>query len=127
MRFLPIVTQIFLWDAIFQGMESGKTTIAGYTYHEMIAYYLLTMVGRALSSMPGLASSIARDIREGTIKKYLLQPVDMLGFVMMTRLAHKLVYYGVAIAPFALVFWICRGYFSGWPDAWTMRPSSPRS
>ena len=93
----------------------------------MIAYYLLTMVGRAFSSMPGLASSIARDIRDGTIKKYLLQPVDMLGFLLMSRLAHKLVYYGVAVAPFALVFWLCRGYFSGWPDAvdacW---PSSPR-
>src|SRR5208283_4872728 len=99
-------------------MAGGKTTIAGYDYHELIAYYLLTMVGRALSSMPGLASSIARDIREGTIKKYLLQPVDMLGFLIMSRLAHKLVYYGVTVVPFALVFWICRDYFSGWPDAW---------
>ncbi len=120
MRFLPIVTQIFLWEAIFQGMTSGNSKIAGYSYHDMIAYYLLTMVGRAFSSMPGLASGIARDIREGTIKKYLLQPVDMLTFVMMSRVAHKLVYYGVAVAPFALVFWICRGYFGGWPDAWTM-------
>ena len=120
MRFLPIVTQIFLWGAIFQGMASGKTTIAGYSYHEMIAYYLLTMVGRALSSMPGLAGGIARDIRDGAIKKYLVQPVDMLGFMVMGRVAHKLVYYGVAAAPFALVFWLCRGYFDGWPDAWTM-------
>ena len=60
----------------------------------MIAYYLLTMVSRAFSSMPGLASGIARDIRDGTIKKYLLQPVDMLGFLLLNRLAHKLVYYG---------------------------------
>src|SRR5208283_4573802 len=101
-------------------MAGGSTTIAGYDYHELIAYYLLTMVSRALSSMPGLASSIARDIRDGTIKKYLLQPVDMLSFVMMSRLAHKLVCYGVAVVPFALVFWICRGYFNGWPDACTM-------
>ncbi len=120
MRFLPVVTQIFLWDAIFQGMANGTGDIRGYNYHDLIAYYLLTMVGRAFSSMPGLASSIARDIRDGTIKKYLLQPVDMLSFVMMSRLAHKLVYYAVAICPFALVFWICRGYFNGWPDALTM-------
>jgi ABC-2 type transport system permease protein len=120
MRFLPIVTQIFLWDAIFQGMGSGRGAIAGYNYHDLIAYYLLTMVSRAFSSMPGLASSIARDIRDGTIKKYLLQPVDMLGFVLMNRLAHKLAYYAVAMGPFALVFWLCRGYFSGWPDVWTM-------
>ena len=102
MRFLPVVTQIFLWDAIFQGMASGGKTIVGYNYHELIAYYLLTMVGRAFSSMPGLASSIARDIRDGTIKKYLLQPVDMLSFVMMSRLAHKLVYYAVAVCSVCL-------------------------
>lgn len=120
MRFLPIVTQIFLWGAIFQGMTSGSKTIAGYTNQEMIAYYLLTMLGRALSSMPGLAGGIARDIRDGTVKKYLLQPVDMLGFLLMSRIAHKLVYYGVAVFPFVLVFWLCRGYFSGWPDLLTM-------
>ncbi len=121
MRFLPIVTQIFLWTAVFQGMQGGASgSVAGYSLDNMVAYYLLTMVGRAFSSMPGLAGGIARDIRDGTIKKYLLQPVDMLTFSLMTRLAHKLVYYAVATAPFALVFWLCRGYFSGWPDAATM-------
>src|SRR5690242_15637607 len=70
MRFLPIVTQIFLWNAVFAGMSSDKGgSLAGYSLDNMVAYYLLTMVGRAFSSMPGLASSIARDIREGTIKK----------------------------------------------------------
>jgi ABC-2 type transport system permease protein len=118
MRFLPIVTQIFLWQAVLDG--STRTDVAGYNYNSLIAYYLLTMVARAFSSMPGLASSIARDIRDGTIKKYLLQPVDMLSFVMMSRLAHKLVYYAVAVLPFALVFWLCRDYFSGWPDPLTM-------
>ena len=31
-------------------------------------------------------------------------------------MAHKLVYYAVALAPFALVFFLCRGYFPGWPE-----------
>ena len=123
MRFLPIVTQIFLWKAVFTGMASGTrgaAPLAGYSYDDMIAYYLLAMIGRAFSSMPGLASGIARDIRDGTIKKYLIQPIDMLGFLFLYRLAHKLVYYGVALAPFALVFYLCRGYFSGWPNASTL-------
>ena len=123
MRFLPIVTQIFLWAAVFEAIEatgSGNTRIVGYSYRDMIAYYLLTMISRAFSSMPGLASGIARDIRNGTIKKYLIQPIDMLGFLLLYRLAHKLVYYTVAAAPFALVFFLCRGYFPGWPDATTM-------
>ena len=67
MRFLPIVTQIFLWGAVFSAMEAagGGQQIVGYSYHDMIAYYLLTMISRAFSSMPGLASGIARDIRDG--------------------------------------------------------------
>lgn len=113
MRFLPIVTQIFLWGAIFSSI-SGK--IAGYDYHDFIAYFLLTMVARAFSSMPGLASGIAREIRDGTIKKYLIQPIDMIGYLLLNRLAHKFVYYGVAIGPFALVFFLCRDFFPPLPD-----------
>lgn len=122
MRFLPLVTQVFLWGAIFQAVKSddGSGTIAGYTFREMIAYYLLTQISRAFSSMPGLSSSIALQIRNGEIKKYLIQPVDLIGFLLLNRIAHKLVYYVVAAGPFALVFYLCRGYFDGWPDATTM-------
>jgi ABC-2 type transport system permease protein len=122
MRFLPMVTQIFLWSAVFSAMSAsgGSTQIVGYSYHDIIAYYLLTMIARSFSSMPGLATGIARDIRNGTVKKYLIQPIDMLGFLLLYRTAHKLVYYGVAAAPFALVFFLCRGYFPGWPAAFAM-------
>jgi hypothetical protein len=76
MRFLPIVTQILMWYAILEAIShdpDAPTTIRGYSYSDMVGYYLLTMVARAFSSMPGLASGIARDIRDGTIKKYLIQ------------------------------------------------------
>ena len=116
MRFLPIVTQVFLWGAIFASIPSGGD-VAGYSYRNMIAYYLLAMVTRAFSSMPGLASGISLQIRNGEIKKFLIQPVDLLGFLLMARIAHKLVYYSIAILPFALVFYICRDFFPGWPSA----------
>jgi ABC-2 type transport system permease protein len=114
MRFLPFVTQIFLWTAVFNAVSAGS--IAGYTRDDIIAYYLLTNVSRAFSSMPALASGISRSILDGSIKKYLIQPVDMVGFLFVTRVAHKLVYYTVAAIPFALVFFLCRGFFeTGWP------------
>ncbi len=115
MRFLPIITQIFLWWAIFLSIGNGTLTdaqVAGYQYRDMVAYYLLTMIGRAFSSMPGLASGIALQIRNGEVKKFLIQPVDMIGFLLLTRVAHKLVYYTVATLPFALVFYLCGDYFS---------------
>lgn len=119
MRFLPIITQIFLWWAVFDAIGAGGTggqRLAGYSFHEMVAYYLLSMLARAFSSMPGLASSVARQIREGEIKKFIIQPVDMIGFLLLGRVAHKIAYYTVAALPFALVFFLCRGYFTeGWP------------
>jgi ABC-2 type transport system permease protein len=127
MRFLPIVTQIFLWWAIFEaidlragGSRGEQKSIAGYSYHDFVAYYLLTMVGRAFSSMPGLASGIAGQVRDGQVKKFLIQPVDLVGFLLVSRMAHKLAYYSVAVGPFALVFFVCRGYFPGWPHPATI-------
>jgi ABC-2 type transport system permease protein len=126
MRFLPIVTQIFLWGAVFAGMSavSGQSVetkqIAGFGYRDIVAYYLLTMVSRAFSSMPGLAGGIALQIRNGEIKKYLIQPVDLIGFLLLMRVAHKLVYYAIAAAPFALVFYLCRDFFPGWPPVGVM-------
>lgn len=116
MRFLPIITQIFLWSAVFGSLKANGDEIAGFRFEDIVAYYLLTMIARAFSSMPGLASGIATQIRDGEIKRYLIQPIDLVGFLLLTRVAHKLAYYTIAIAPFALVFFLCRSYFlEGWP------------
>jgi len=119
MRFLPIVTQIFLWGAVFSALPSEDGShgqIVGYSYHDMVAYYLLTMLSRAFSSMPGLASGITREIREGTIKRFIVQPIGLLEYLFFYRLAHKLVYYTIAIIPFAVVFYLCRGFFRETPQ-----------
>jgi ABC-2 type transport system permease protein len=118
MRFLPIVTQVFLWTAVYSA--ASRDTIAGYTRNDIIAYYLLTMIARAFSSMPGLAGGISRSIRDGSIKKFLVQPVDYIAFLLASRVAHKLVYYAVAVIPFAAVFWIFGDFFPPVPHAGTI-------
>ena len=125
LRFMPIVTTILLWQAIFDGVSptsdsSKETTIDSYRFSDMVSYYLLVMLGRAFSSMPGLASGIAQDVRDGTIKKYLVQPIDLLGFLFWSRVAHKLVYYLVAAGPFAIMFILCHSFLPGWPDTGTL-------
>lgn len=114
-RFLPIVTQIFLWSSIFQ--NDPTRTMKGYNFGQMVSYFLLVMMARAFSSMPGLATGIAGSIADGSVRKYLIQPVDMLDHLFWHRVAHKLVYYVIAAGPFALVFWLCRSHLPGWP-AW---------
>ncbi len=119
LRFLPMLTTILLWQAIYNGAESspkpsnGSEKMAGFSFYEMIAYLLMVNISRMFSSMPGLAGGIARDIREGTIKKYLLQPLDMIGYLVSYRVAHKVSYIISSALPYALLFFLCRKYFYG--------------
>ena len=71
-RFLPLITSFLLWEAVFA--SSGRDTIADFTRDQTLAYLLLVQISRMFSSMPGLGYGICRDVREGTLKKYLLQP-----------------------------------------------------
>jgi ABC-2 type transport system permease protein len=118
-RFLPLVTTVLLWGAIYQG--SGRQELGGgsegvaFTYRETIAYLLLVQVSRTFSSMPNLATGVAREIRDGSLKRYLIQPLDLVGYHLMHRLAHKLSYMMVAVVPYAAIFWLCRDFFEGWP------------
>jgi ABC-2 type transport system permease protein len=123
LRFLPMVTTILLWKAIYAGAkyaDPATQELAGYTFHNMIAYLLLVHISRMFSSMPGLAAGIARDVREGTLKKYLLQPIDMIAYLVSYRVAHKAAYIATSSLPYALLFFLCREYFDRWPDLWTL-------
>ncbi len=118
LRFLPMLTTILLWKAIYAG--SGQSSMAGFNFHEMISYLLMVNISRMFSSMPNLAGGIARDIREGTLKRYLVQPVDMIGYLVSYRIAHKAAYIVTSAIPYGILFFVCRGYFSGFPDALTL-------
>src|SRR4051812_40706446 len=113
-----MLTTILLWEAVYAG--AGTDNLAGFTRRQMIAYLLLIHISRMFSSMPGLASGIARDIRDGSLKKYLLQPLDMIGYLISYRAAHKTAYIATSALPYAGLFFVCAGYFDGFPDAPTM-------
>src|SRR5205809_1819391 len=115
LRLLPMATTILLWTAVYAG--SGQNQLSGFRLSEMIAYLLLVHISRMFSSMPGLAGGIALDIREGTLKKYLLQPIHMVAYLLSYRLAHKVAYIATTSLPYGLLFALCSGYFHRFPDA----------
>lgn len=117
-RFLPLMTSFLLWEAVYTA--SGREDIAGYTRDTTLAYLLLVQISRMFSSMPGLSGGIARDIRDGNLKKYLLQPIDMHAYLLASRGAHKLAYIATAALPHALLFWWFRDVFPPLPDALTL-------
>src|SRR5689334_18758565 len=44
LRFLPMLTTILLWQAIYAG--AGKASLSGFRFQEMIAYLLLVNISR---------------------------------------------------------------------------------
>jgi ABC-2 type transport system permease protein len=126
LRLLPMVTTILLWTAVFHGAKISQdkgdvkqVDLQGFRLTEMVAYLLLVHISRMFSSMPGLAGGIAQDIREGDLKKYLLQPLDMLGYLVVYRVAHKIAYIVTSFIPYAILFFLCRRYFDNLPDTTT--------
>lgn len=111
LRFLPMLTTILLWSAIYSGAKSKN--LSGFSLNQTVAYLLLVNISRMFSSMPGLAGGIARDIRDGALKKYLVQPLDMIGYLLSYRIAHKAAYIVSSALPYAVLFFICRRYFVG--------------
>jgi ABC-2 type transport system permease protein len=118
LRFFPLISTVLLWHAVFAGAQDERLA-GGYNLDEMIAYLLLVQISRMFSSMPGLSAGISYDIREGHLKKYLVQPLDLIGYLLAYRAAHKVAYIVTAFVPYAVLFALCAGYFHGLPDPLT--------
>jgi ABC-2 type transport system permease protein len=120
LRYLPMLTTILLWQAVYEGSDNPDKKIADYSQNQMIAYLLLIHISRTFSSMPGVAAGISRDIRDGSLKKYLIQPLDMITYLLAYRAAHKVAYITTSFLPYALLFFLCRGFFDTFPDPPTL-------
>jgi ABC-2 type transport system permease protein len=116
-RFLPLVTSIYLWQAVFAGGPGRNGKIAGMTYGDTIAYYFLVFISRGFSSMPGMTQDISLDIKDGLLNRYLVQPLDYFWYQASYRLAHKTVFWVVALVTFPPVFWLIRDCFTHTPTA----------
>ena len=58
-------------------------------------------------------ATISRDIRDGSLKKYLIQPLDMIGYLLAYRAAHKCAYIATSFLPYPGLVAICNGFAVG--------------
>lgn len=119
-RFLPLVTMIFLWWAVYTGRKAagGSPLIGGMTYGDMVVYNALMYIARGFSSVPGTMSDVSKDIKDGLLNRYLIKPINYYGYQVMYRLAHKLVFWYIALFTFPPVFLLMHNYFSHFPTLW---------
>src|SRR6185437_13432900 len=43
-----------------------------------------------------------------------------IGYLVSYRIAHKVAYIATSALPYALLFFLCRSFFDGLPDPWTL-------
>ena len=78
---------------------SGKTQIAGLQRARLRGLLPADDGGPRLFEHAGAGLEHRGADSRGEMKKFLIQPIDLVGFLFISRLAHKLAYYAVATLP----------------------------
>lgn len=85
---VEVLVAFFLWRAIFA--ESGEARIGGLDLEGMILYYVLALLFGRLIRGSERQMSVARDIYEGTLTRYLVWPAHYFAFKYAERLGSML-------------------------------------
>lgn len=111
--FIPLVALLQMWRAICEGQGGA---VAGYTFAQMVSYYLVRTIVDALTAVNEDDWQIAAEIRDGLISQFLLKPIDYLGYRLCLFAAGRLIYSAVAVVPVALLVLWYRHEFMLPPD-----------
>lgn len=76
-QLFPLVTALLLWSAIYREGDPGMKP-GGFSAHHMLSYYLLMNILRVVTSVDDVSFTVTREIRDGTLNKYLIRPVSYL-------------------------------------------------
>jgi ABC-2 type transport system permease protein len=68
----------FLWQAIFA--ESGNSVIGGWTFEQMVIYYVLAILTGKFVRGREEIGSVSNDIYEGGLSRYLVYPTNYFPF-----------------------------------------------
>lgn len=71
-----IVFAYLLWSIIFE----NRSEVAGFTFHGMLSYYIISSFLSQLDLSAGLSEEISARIRNGTFSNYMVLPVRIQGY-----------------------------------------------
>ncbi len=99
---IPLVATVWIWRAIF---ESRGSDVGGYSFGQMVFYFVAVTVVESLVSPADDEWQIAADIREGRISSFLLRPLDYRAYRASLFVSSRVVYAAVAVVPVAALAW----------------------
>lgn len=102
-----IIFAYLLWGIIFQDNEF----IAGFTFHSMLSYYIISSFLSQLDISEGVSGEISARIRNGTFSKYMVIPVHIERYfismevgVILFQLVFDIIASGIWIFVFRIQF-----------------------
>jgi ABC-2 type transport system permease protein len=102
MDIFRVVAEIAFWKVLFDA-TSGNT-ISGYNFNSIITYYIFMFIIGTVMNASNMGSEIANDIKNGTLSKLLVRPINLLGYYFSEVLSQKFVQFLVAVIMFVPVF-----------------------
>ncbi len=97
---LKIVLAFVLWRAVF----NEKEIIEGFTFNMMLTYYVLITFFSMLSHSEFMLWQFAEEIKMGKFTKYVVRPINPLGFFTIRSLART--FFTAMLNILALIVWV---------------------
>lgn len=105
--FFKICIAYLMWRIIY----SMNDIVSGYTFHEMITYYLLVNFLLAFETSSEVSKLMSEEIKNGYFTKYIVKPVNTFGYyfsLIISKIAFLAIVNTIAMGVWLLVF---RNYF----------------
>lgn len=90
----------------------GKETVAGFTFHGMLSYYIVSSFLSQLEMSAGISGEICQRIRNGTFSKYMIVPVSIEGYFVAMEIGVVLFYLAFDLIAAALWVFVFRIEFT---------------
>ena len=114
---VPLLGGLYLWRALYQAR--GGEGIEGFSYSDIICYFLYVMAAEALITPVEDEWQIAGDIRDGRLNSFLVRPFDYMLYRLSLFGSGRLMYTAVAVLPVAALLWTYREHLRVPADAAT--------
>lgn len=95
-----ILFAYLLWGMVFR----QKDTVSGFTFDSMLSYYIVSSFLSQLEFSDGISSEMTGRIRNGTFSKYMVLPINILGYFTAMEVGSVLFYLGFDLA--AALIWV---------------------
>lgn len=104
---VPLFVYILLWKAVY-GNDFSK--IGGYSYTQMITYYILIFLCSRLLNMRENTVKIADMIQDGSMHNFMLKPINFIWLNFGLLSVEKVIYLFNISIPFLIFITVIRKY-----------------